>query len=362
MSIVPFSVRSSSLSLPKSAALARSVDPNSPDAVASALTHCLGIAGLSYLQKPQSICWGWETFTYRLQFAPSPSLPAPLAGPVVLRIYTSPKGVARARHEFAMQRRLRKVGFPVPKPLLIHTNCDLFGGPFLLMECIPGETLFHSALARPWQLPSLSARMAELHLHLHRLSSEGLQTSAAGFLDRCLDELGELIGAYELRGLQPGLDWLSRHRPQPGHEAVIVHLDWHPLNLIRDNNDRLWALDWSESDMGDPHADVAMALVLLRYAPVECRRWWDRMAVSFGRDWIVRRYWFTYSRQRRLDERRLSYYLAWAVLRRLAYYGRWRVGGPATTGSKDAVLRYLQRSHLEELCRAFHGWTGVRIR
>lgn len=362
MSVVPLSVSPTGLSSSESAAPLRRFDPNRPDEVASALQRCLGIAGLSYLESPQSICWGWETFTYRLQFAPSPSLPEPLAGPLVVRIYTSPKGVPRARHEFTMQKCLRQLGFPVPKPLLIHTNCEPFGAPFLLMERIPGETLFHTMLARPWELPSLSARMAELHLCLHRLAPESLAAAAAGFLDRTLGELGQLIAAYDLRGLQPGLDWLARHRPQPGREAAIVHLDWHPLNLIRDNHNRLWALDWSESDMGDPHADVAMSLVLLRYAPVECRKWWELLAVPLGRDWIIRRYWYPYSRQGRLDERRLSYYLGWAVLRRLAFYGRWQVGGPSSTGSKQEVLRYLQQSHLDELCRAFRCWTGVRIR
>ena len=361
MSVVPLSVSPTGLSLSESAAPVPRVDPNRPDEVASALQRCLGIAGLSYLERPQSICWGWETFTYRLQFAPSPSLPAPLAGPLVVRIYSSPKGVPRIGHESTMQQRLRQLGFPVPKPLLIHTNCELFGGPFLLMERIPGETLFHTMLARPWKLLSLSARMAELHLRLHRLSSEGLVASAKGFLDRTLDQLGELIADYELRNLRPGLDWLSRHRPSQGQEAAIVHLDWHPLNLIRDDEDRLWALDWSESDVGDPHADVAMTLILLRYAPVGYRDWWETLSVPLGRDWIVRRYWYTYRRQNRLDERRLSYYLAWAVLRRLAFYGRWQVGGPASTGSKTEVLRYLQRSHLEDLCRAFHRWTGVGI-
>jgi len=181
----------------------------------------------------------------------------------------------------------------VPQPLWIHTDCERFGGPFLLMDRIPGETLFHDALARPWALSPLSARMADLHLLLHQLPTQGLATSAADFLDRRLNELSELIAAYELGGLQLGLDWLSSHRPAPGNEAAIVHLYWHPLNLIRDNDGRLWALDWSESDVGDPHADVAMAMVLLRYAPVEYRNRWETIAVPLGRDWTVRRYWYT---------------------------------------------------------------------
>jgi hypothetical protein len=94
---------------------------------------------------------------------------------------------------------------------------------------------------------------------------------------------------------------------------------------------------------------------------VECRNWWDTIAVPLERDWIVRRYWYTYCGQRPLDVQRMNYYRAWVVLRRLAIDGRWRVGGPASTGSKDAVLHYLQRSHLDELRRAFHGWTGVSI-
>jgi len=288
-------------------------------------------------------------------------LPASLAGPLILRIYSSVNGVPRARHEFAVQERLHQVGFPVPKPLLLHTDCAPFGGPFLLMERIEGKTLCHQALAHPWQLWSVSARMAELHACLHGLPIQGFPSTAGTFLQRRLDELRELIASYGLHGLQPGLDWLSCHRPAPWRHASVVHLDWHPLNLIQDAKGGVWALDWPEADVGDPHADVAMTLLLLHFAPLACRNRWEKLAVLLGRGWIAGHYRRAYSKRRTLDEPRLAYYRAWAILRRLAYYGRWLTGGPASTGSKEAVLNYLEPSHLDDLTRAFRDQVGVVI-
>jgi aminoglycoside phosphotransferase (APT) family kinase protein len=359
MSVLPIAIGSPVLGLHERAASCRRADSHSPAEVADSLRRFLQVENLTYRESPQSICWGWETYTYRLQLEPTAELPSSLAGPLILRIYTNDNGVPRVRHEFGVQGQLEHLGFPVPKPLLLHTNCDLFDGPFVLMERIAGATLFHSMLAHPLQLAWLSARMAELHVRLHQLPTEGFATSGAGFLGRQLDEIHDLIVRYSLCGLQAGLDWLWRHRPTSQAEDAVVHLDWHPINLIRGAGNRLWALDWSESDVGDPHADVAMTLLLLRYAPVSCRNGWEKLAVPLGREWILRHYWNAYTRKRPIEEARLRYYLAWAALRRLAFYGRWLVGGPGSTGSKADVLHYLQTSHLAKLSEAFHDWTGV---
>jgi len=337
------------------------VDPSDPAAVAVALQRRLGGGTLVYQESPQPICWGWETHTYQLQFRAGPNLPAPLAGPLILRIYSNANGVPRACREFAVQRRLCALGFPAPKPLLLQRNCALFGAPFVLMERIPGETVCHRILSHPWELFTLAGRMAELHARLHRLSTESSPTAGTGFLRRWLDELSRLIATYGLRDLKPGLDWLWLHRPTPWPRAVAIHLDWHPLNLIRRYDGQLWAVDWSEADVGDPHADVATALVLLRCAPTAYRNEWEKLGVLLGRRWIARRYGRVYGKLMSLNAERLAYYRAWAILRRLAYYGRWLTGGPASTGSKEAVLHYLHRDHLDDLIRSFRHETGVSI-
>jgi aminoglycoside phosphotransferase (APT) family kinase protein len=362
MSVVPLGfVRSPELTSPRPFLSATKADPGNPAVIAAALQHYLGGPALSYQEDPQAIGWGWETFIYRMQLQTTADLPAALSGPLILRIYTSAGGVSRVRGEFTLQQRLYELGFPVPKPVHLETDCSLFGGPFMLMERIAGETLFHRTLQHPTEVRSLSDRMAECHARLHALPADQILPSSGGFLSRRLAELRELIDLYDLHGLRAGLDWLFLHRPPPCREPSLVHLDWHPLNLIRADNGGLWALDWHEADVGDPHADVAMTLLLLYYAPTDCRSGWEKLAVPIGRRWIAHRYRRTYSRLRNLDAQRLAYFRAWAILRRLAKYGRWLKAGPASTGSKEAVLTYLQRSHLAKLCQVFRDGTGVAI-
>jgi aminoglycoside phosphotransferase (APT) family kinase protein len=336
-------------------------DPDNAVAVAAALRRYLGEEGIAYREKPQPICWGWETYVYRLQFEQTPSLPAALTGPLILRIYTSREGVQRAGHEFTVQQRLQHLGFPAPRPLRLETDCSLFGGPFLLMERIAGDTLFHAALAHPWKLWSFPTQAAELAARLHQLPTEGFPAFGKGFLQRRLEELRELIARYALDGLQAGLDWLVLHRPTPWRQASLLHLDWHPLNLIHGEDGRVWVVDWCEADVGDPHADLATACVLARCTPAPTRSRWDKMLVPLSRAWVCARYRRAYRKLRGLDEQRLLYFQAWAALRRLANYGRWMRAGPASTGSKPAVLRYLQANHLQGLCAAFRKWTGVRV-
>jgi aminoglycoside phosphotransferase (APT) family kinase protein len=289
-------------------------DPCCPAAVADALRAYLREPGLSYRQPPVLLPDGWETYTYVCELGPAPALPEPLTGPLVLRIYASPQGLPRARHEFAVQQRLWDLGFAVPRPLGLECSSDLFGGPFLLMQRVVGRTLFRTLLRRPWLLWHGPRWMAQLHARLHALSAEDFPSGAGPFPDRTIEEVGAVIRAHGLRGLQPGLDWLWARRPSPPARPSILHLDWHPLNLIRKPDGPLVAIDWTEADVGDPHADVAITLLLLRHAPTAGQTLWERGSVPVGR--CLTGYWYlkAYRRLHPLNRGHLAYYRAWAAL------------------------------------------------
>jgi aminoglycoside phosphotransferase (APT) family kinase protein len=204
--------------------------------------------------------------------------------------------------------------------------------------------------------------MGRLHARLHDLPAEALPLAAGPFLPRRLDELRSLIREYDLAGLRPGLDWLSRHRPPPARQTSILHLDWHPMNLVRGAGGGLTVLDWTEADVGDPHADVATTLMIIECLPHPARGLWGRAAVPVGR-WLTRRgYLAAYRRERPLDARRLTYFRAWAALRRLAVYGRWLCAGPASTGCKPSSVHNLRPAHRRDLCRYFERFTGTAVR
>jgi aminoglycoside phosphotransferase (APT) family kinase protein len=342
------------------ARLRPAADPADAPQVAAALLRQLGVEGLQFRSPPRPVPDGWEAWTYALELEPHPALPD-LTGPLALRVYASPPAVIRARREFAVQQHLRQLGFPVAQPLRLETSCAVFGGPFLLLHWVPGRTLFDDMLSRPWRVFSGPRQMGRLHARLHSLPGADAPLADGPFLPRRIEELRSLIGEHDLVGLRPGLDWLSLHRPPPFRPASILHLDWHPLNLIRGAGG-LTVLDWAEADVGDPHADLATALLMIECFPHPANGLWGRAAVPVGR-WLTRwGYLAGYRRERPVDERRLAYYRAWAALRRLALYGRWLCAGPASTGSKPSAAHRLRPAHLRDLCRYFERYTGTRVR
>jgi aminoglycoside phosphotransferase (APT) family kinase protein len=347
---------------------ARLVKPISPqgertglaELLLSYLRERLGVRGLDYAAHPEGVSGGWETYTYQFQLR-GDGLPEAFAGPLILRRFAGPGGRRHVSHEFTAQRRAADLGYPVASPLLLETGCDLFGGPFFVMEKIDGPMMSDELLARPWRLMSLASQMAETHLRLHQLSPCHFPCPRATYLDRQLRTTEALLRNYHLDGLVPGLDWLRENRPPPPARRAILHLDYHPLNLMCRGDGSLAVLDWTYSDVGDPHADVAMTLMLMRCMPLEARTWWTGLMVGVGRALLWRLYLHAYRRRAPLDEDVLRYYQALAALGRLARHARWQWAGARATGSKPSIVARLGSADLAGLCGYFRRLTGVAI-
>jgi aminoglycoside phosphotransferase (APT) family kinase protein len=336
--------------------------PDDAGAVAAALLddlgRRLGTRGLAFAEPPAPVPEGWECYLYAFRLR-GRGLPPRWGRPLLLRIHANGRGVARARHEHAAPRRLRELGYPVPEPLLLEERPDLFGGPFLVMERVPGPTLLRAMLRRFWRPRYYPPLMARAHARLHDLPAEGFPALGAPSVDRGLAEVRAAC-RDGLAGLTPGAEWLGARRPPPPARPSILHLDFHPLNLIVRPDGALVVLDWTYAEVGDPHADVAMTLLLLEHAPVGAGLP-ARLAALVGRPIVERGYLRTYRRLRPLDEGRLAYFRAWAALRRLARYARWLRVGPGVSGCKHDLVGRLSPGFLDGLRRSFVRWSGVEI-
>jgi aminoglycoside phosphotransferase (APT) family kinase protein len=244
----------------------------------------------------------------------------------------------------------------------LEEDCRWFGGPFILMEWIPGMNLLEYLRRRFRRVLLVAGLLAEQHLYLHALSPAGFPGPPGPFLDRRLDELQTLIWSIDLDGLTPALRWLQAHRPPPPRFARILHLDFHPVNLMVHEGRVAAVLDWGEADVGDVHADVAMSLVLLRTAAVEVHTLGERLLASAARWALARRYLRNYKRCITLNPTTLRYYQAWAALRRLAICAAWRSRGPEATGYKACCTRYLELGQAETLRLYFQRLTGIEIK
>jgi aminoglycoside phosphotransferase (APT) family kinase protein len=321
----------------------------------------LGMTQLTFQEPPTPITDGWESYIYRFCLRTRDELPDPFKGPLVLRAYSGSEGWPRLKHEFEVQRHLRKLGYPVAQPLLCEEDCGLFGGPFMVMRAIEGTTLLEWMFRHPLRILDGPAKLARQHARLHALPTAGFKAPRGDFLDRHLSDMANLIAEYRLQGLRPGLDWLDALRPATSEPPSILHLDFHPLNYMTKNGECQGILDWGETDLGDRHADVATSLILIWTAPVATESPWDRVKAIPGRLMLYRRYRRAYRRLLGLDDSRLRYYLAWAALRRLCKYGLWLRAGPGATGCKATSMQYLSSERIGILEQAFRTPTGVAV-
>src|SRR5215212_7115084 len=77
--------------------------------------------------------------------------------------------------------------------------------------------------------------------------------------------------------LRPG-DWIAwagadapalqaRLREVAADTAQLLHLDYHPLNVMTDGHRMTTVLDWANAQVGDPRADVARSFSILAIEP-----------------------------------------------------------------------------------------------
>jgi aminoglycoside phosphotransferase (APT) family kinase protein len=316
---------------------------------------------VAFAERPTLLPNGWETYTYHFRLQGPVESVLKDHRPLILRIFSSPNGVPRIGHEFAVQRHLHRTGYPVPEPLLLEEGCELFGGPFLIMEHIPGRTFLEDVSANPLRLWNTPWELAPLHVRLHALPTDGFPSPPGPFLDRRLDDMRVLIREYDLRRLLPGWRWLAAHRPAPPASPSILHLDFHPLNVMRGPDRSLTVLDWTEADVGDFHADVATTLMLMKCCATPEVSGWRRRLLPVGRFFLWRRYYRGYKKWVSLDRHKLSYYGALAALRRLCGYGRWLRVSPLATGCKASSIKHLRPDHLRTFRDYFHARTGIDV-
>ena len=320
-----------------------------------------GLSVPGYLQAPEDVPDGWETYTYRLQLHGRNRLPSFLRRPLALRVYAGPEGLPRLRREWTMQSWLAEQGYPVARPVLMEEDPGFLGGPFLLMEWVEGERLLERLLrdyiALFWRRPHGRSSRPAARAAGARPARPGSAVSRTG----TGDAPGRRGYAPFVRP-GPGVNWLRAHRPPEVAPPCLLHLDFHAKNILTQPGRIAAVLDWSEADFGDRHADVGMALHMIDEAPVEDASWIDRVMLPLGRFLTHVRYLNVYRRRLPLERRRLRYYQAWAALRRLTWYGCWLSAGPHVMGYKPAAVRHAQRGHVAGLEHYFKRYSGVTVR
>jgi aminoglycoside phosphotransferase (APT) family kinase protein len=194
---------------------------------------------------------------------------------LILRI--CPAAVARAAlvHEFHSLRQLHAVGYPVPRAWVLETDDTLFEQPFIIMERIEGQNLwsllFDSPEERQQELLSL---FCDLFVRLHKLDwrpfvEDTTHYEAGGayvFVDQWLRGAHDFLEESDKPGFLPIVNWLEERRDDvPCPQLSVVHLDYHPDNVLLRPDGSAVVVDWTSLDVGDPRLDLSKALCMMDF-------------------------------------------------------------------------------------------------
>jgi len=144
----------------------------------------------------------------------------------------------------------RRAGIPVPA---IHAAITWQDRPVLLLEWCAGEPLWAILQRQPWRGWHLGAMFGHMQAAMHRVP-------APSDWGHELDQRLTWAGPDEI-------EIQKRLRMQPLAAPALLHLDFHPLNVLDDGRYITCVLDWANARAGNPRADVARTYTILRVEP-----------------------------------------------------------------------------------------------
>ncbi len=146
-------------------------------------------------------------------------------------------------------------GLPVPR---VHAAGSWRDCPAMLLDWCPGRPMADELRAHPWRAWTLGLQLGRTQAAIHNLPIP--DALGAGRPDGPIP-WRDLVGPDER--LQT---WLDRVPPRP---PALLHLDYHPLNVLADGGRLSAVLDWANARPGDPRADLARTVSILRLAPLQ---------------------------------------------------------------------------------------------
>jgi aminoglycoside phosphotransferase (APT) family kinase protein len=327
-----------------------------------------------YLEAPVAsmriLASGWETTVFEfIPAARSPRLDgADASVPLVLRFYEGSRADEKGRREAGTIRALSAANYPVPRPYLFEPDRQALGAPFLVMERVRGGPLFITRnfpqAFKTFSLGFFNFVRAQAQLHrltparcdrrqiLPAYASETAPESRS-LLDRILGVIAERIEQGPLPGLR---DALASLYERADHFRIapesILHLDYHPQNVIVQGLRLSGVIDWVSADCGDRHLCAATTAVILASSAMDHPRWMrDNPIGNSLRTLFAALYFPCYQALAPMQLERFRYYQAVAALLRLSTFGIMRTQGPAAVGFRPeaianvtpAVVRLLSR-------------------
>lgn len=173
-----------------------------------------------------------------------------------LRVFRPEQAMACSREVAAMEAA-GAAGIPVPH---VQAHGHWNDRPALLLAWRPGRPLFHQLLAHPWQAGSLGRTFGRMQAAIHAVPAPpALLQDRRSWVDE----------------LPPSQVTLRERLQNPDiRRDALLHLDYHPLNVLVEDGRITGVLDWTNTRAGDPRIDLARTKTILHLDMGRPRRHW----------------------------------------------------------------------------------------
>jgi len=239
--------------------------------------------------------------------------PAHLPPALVLRMDTG-RGVGTSvSDEFPLLDRVARRGLPVPEPLWLETNVDVFGFPFIVFRRMPGETAGDLIDGAFKKVPATGHALARALAAVHAAGAEmiedpSMRGSAVPHTEQLLDHYYDWWSAkkpFPSIIIEAAFIWLRRNIDAGLGQATVVHADTAFHNLLLDERGNACLLDWEFAHLGDAAEDLASCRPAVeRFMP-----WADFLAEYYSHG------------GQRVTDFQLDYFEVWRPLRNAVLCG-----------------------------------------
>lgn len=220
---------------------------------------------------------GEATFVYQVK--------SPDGGHYALRVLPE-KHDRQFRYEQSIMKYVQDQGVPVPR---VHQVTKWNQWTVMCMQWLPGRTMLQYLQVYPEKAFQFGMVFGKMQYNLHQIPPTPIGTQ--GWLTPETEEERKLF---------------RQVRAKSG-PSVILHLDYHPLNVMTDGENITGVIDWTNCSIGDKRFDIARTLSILRLEGSKLYE--DNSVIQAFEDGYIQ----GYDQMGNLGD--LSLFLAWAGFR-----------------------------------------------
>ena len=160
----------------------------------------------------------------------------------------------------------------MPEVLILELDESYFGKPFVIMEKINGRsmgTVFGEVSEdKRMELLTLFCKMF-VDLHAMDWKEIGEIQPPYEIKDPYSDanfwilSAREHVSRFEMDGFSPVVDWLEERVSEvPCKRLSVIHLDYHPHNILIRDDGKAFVIDWTNITVADHRMDLAWTVLL----------------------------------------------------------------------------------------------------